>query len=183
METESTGMTWIAKILQKYNFLLFLATTFIPLVLWGVLMLIDFFTGILFRDPNKLGMDLFVAFIFPLITAPIVSGLALLITKLLNIRSIRWLVVIGLGVVIPIGAFLLVLAGHWIARKLYTDNKANLPVVLSGAIATQSKGTANIFIVATPVDKKMEQLKEMLNKGLISKRDYELKKADILAKM
>lgn len=125
---EITDMNWIVKIRQKYSVLLFLATTSILLSLWGVLMLIDFLTGILFSDPNKLGMDLFVAFIFPLIAAPIVSGLALLIAKSLNIWGISWLVVIGLGVVIPICAYLLVLAGHWIARKLHTGNKADLPV-------------------------------------------------------
>lgn len=174
METEFSGMHWSAKLRQKYSVLLFLAITSILLSLWGVLMLVDLFTGVLFSDPQKLGMDLFVVFIFPLITAPIVSGLALLITKLLNIQGIRWLIVIGLGVVLPISAYLLVLAGHWIARKLHTDNKADLPVVQSAA---------GIFSVATTTDKKMEQLKGMLNKGLISRRDYELKKADLLAKM
>jgi hypothetical protein len=114
----------LAGIRQKYTLLHFLATASILLVLWELLMLMDFFDGILFRDPNKLGMDLFVVFAFPLIAAPIVSGLSIFIAKLLSIRGVRWLVVVGLGVVIPLAAFLLALVGHLIARKLYTGNPA-----------------------------------------------------------
>jgi len=167
METGYTDTNWVAKIRQNYNLLLFLVTTSIPMALWGLLMLMDFFDGILLTDPNKVGMDLFMIFIFPLIAAPFISGFALFIAKLLSIRGIRFLVVVGLGVVIPIIAFVLVYASHLITRKLYTGKM-------------MSKGARSLS--GEPTDK-MEQLKGMLEKELISQKDYELKKADILARM
>lgn len=133
METSETS--WVTKLRQKYNLLLFLATASIPLVLWGMLSALSFMTGSLFNDPETLGMDLFMTFGFPLIAAPIVSGLALLIAKLLTIRGIRVVVVIGLGVALPLGAYLLALAGHWIARMLYAGNKAEVPAWLFGTVA------------------------------------------------
>jgi hypothetical protein len=168
---ENTETTWLGGIRQRYNLLLFLATSSIPLVLWGLIILINFLGGTLFRDPNQLGMDLFMVFIFPLIAAPIIGGAALVIAKLLSIRGVRWLVVVGLGVVIPLVAFVMVWVGHLIARKLYTGHKA------------ESSDSSGLVFVGTPADKKMEQLKDMLDQGLITRQDYELKKADILARM
>lgn len=170
---ENTETTWSAGLRQRYNLLLFLATSSIPFVFWELIILINFFGGTLFRDPNLLGMDLFMVFIFPLIAAPMIGGAALVIAKLLSIRGVRWLVFVGMGVVIPLVAFVMVWAGHLIARKLYTghNNKAT------------SRDTSGLVFVGTPADKKMEQLNDMLDQGLITRHDYELKKADILARM
>ena len=119
---ENTEMTWFAGIQQKYNLLHFLATTSVLVVLWELLMLISLFDGMLFRDPSELGMDMFMVFVFPLIVAPIISGLAIFIAKLLSIRGLRLLVVVGLGVAIPLVAFVLTLVGHLIARRFYAGN-------------------------------------------------------------
>ena len=132
MEFAETSL--LTKLRQRYNLLLFLATTSIPLVLWMMLAALSFMTGSLFSDPTTLGTDLFMTFGFPLIAAPIVSGIALLIAKLMTIRGIRVAVIIGLGVAIPIGAYLLALAGHWIARMLYAGNKAEVPAWLFGTV-------------------------------------------------
>ena len=131
---ELAETSWLTKLRQRYNLLLFLATTSIPLVLWMMLAALSFMTGSLFSDPTTLGTDLFMTFGFPLIAAPIVSGIALLIAKLMTIRGIRVAVIIGLGVAIPIGAYLLALAGHWIARMLYAGNKAEVPAWLFGTV-------------------------------------------------
>lgn len=130
-------------------------------------MVLNLFAGTLFTDLDKLGMDLFVVFIFPLITVPIISGLALLIAKLLGIPVIRWLVILGLGVAIPIVAFVWVYISHMITRKLY------LGKLESNGVITLRSGSTD----------KMVQLKEMLDQGLITQKDFELKKIDILAKM
>ena len=132
MEFAETSL--LTKLRQRYNLLLFLATTSIPLVLWMMLAALSFMTGSLFSDPTTLGTDLFMTFGFPLIAAPIISGIALLIAKLMTIRGIRVAVIIGLGVAIPIGAYLLALAGHWIARMLYAGNKAEVPAWLFGTV-------------------------------------------------
>jgi len=132
MEFAETSL--LTKQRQRYNLLLFLATTSIPLVLWMMLAALSFMTGSLFSDPTTLGTDLFMTFGFPLIAAPIISGIALLIAKLMTIRGIRVAVIIGLGVAIPIGAYLLALAGHWIARMLYAGNKAEVPAWLFGTV-------------------------------------------------
>ena len=132
MEFAETSL--LTKLRQRYNLLLFLATTSIPLVLWMMLAALSFMTGSLFSDPTTLGTDLFMTFGFPLIAAPIVSGIALLIAKLMTIRGIRVAVIIGLGVAIPIGAYLLALAGHWIARMLYAGNKSEVPAWLFGTV-------------------------------------------------
>ena len=117
---ENIETTWFGGIRQRYNFLLFLVVACIPWVLWELLMAMAFFGGTLFDDPNEMGMSLLMAFVFPLIAAPLISGLALLIAKLLSIRGLRYLVVIGLGGVVPLGALALVGVGHLITRKLYT---------------------------------------------------------------
>jgi hypothetical protein len=119
---ENTEMTWFAGLQQKYNLLHFLATASVLVVLWELLILISLFDGMLFRDPSELGMDMFMVFVFPLIVAPLISGLAIFIAKLLSIRGIRLLVVVGLGVVIPVVAFVLSLLGHLIARRLYAGH-------------------------------------------------------------
>ncbi len=98
------------------------------------MMTVSLFSGTVFNDPEKLTTDLMVTFVFPLIAAPIVSGLALLIAKLLTIRGVRFVVIIGLGVAVPLGAYLLALVGHWIARMLYAGNKAEVPVWLFGTV-------------------------------------------------
>jgi hypothetical protein len=137
------------------------------------------FAGTSFQKPDDLGMSLFVVFILPLIAAPFVSGGALLIAKLFTIPVVRWLVVFGLGVFTPIGLYLLALIGHWIARVLYIGDKMDLPVVPLGAVEAKPR----LVLAGIPAEKKMEQLKDMLDKGLISFNDYESKKAEILAGM
>ena len=134
-DMEFAETSWLTKLRQKYNLLLFLATAAIPALLWGLIILINVFAGAMFTDPNQLGMDLFMTFGFPLIAAPIISGIALLIAKLMTIRGIRVAVIIGLGVAVPLGAYLLALAGHWIARMLYAGNKAEVPAWLFGTVA------------------------------------------------
>lgn len=131
---EFAETSWLAKLRQKYNLLLFLATASIPALLWGLIMLINLLAGSLFSDPTTLGMDLFMTFGFPLIAAPIISGIALLIAKLMTLRGLRVAVIIGLGVAVPLGAYLLALAGHWIARMLYAGNKAEVPFWLFGTV-------------------------------------------------
>lgn len=177
METKNT--IWLASLRQKYTLLLFLTTAAIPVVLWWLLTSIGIFAGTTFRNPDKLGTDLFMTVVFPLVAAPLVSGFALLIAKLFTIPMVRWLVVFGLGVFLPIGMYLLALAGHWIARMLYLGDKAVLPIVPMGAVASKDR----LILVGSSAEKKMEQLKDMLDKGLISFKDYERKKADILAQM
>ena len=177
---ELTNETWFTKLRQKYTSLLFLTTMIVPLALWWLLMLLGFFAGTRFSDANEIGSDLFAMFVIPLILAPIISGLALLVAKLFTIPVVRWLVVFGLGIFFPVGMYLLALFGHWIARKLYLGNKADFPrLPLSSA---ESNG-AQVILVGASTEKKMEQLKEMMDKGLISFKDYEKKKADLLAKM
>jgi hypothetical protein len=177
METKNT--IWLASLRQKYTLLLFLTTAAIPVVLWWLLTSIGLFAGTTFRNPDEFGTDLFMTVVFPLIAAPLVSGFALLIAKLFTIPMVRWLVVFGLGVFLPIGMYLLALAGHWIARMLYVGDKADLPIVPMGTVESK----ARLILVGSPAEKKMEQLKDMLDKGLISFKDYERKKADILARM
>ncbi|HSM70225.1 MAG TPA: SHOCT domain-containing protein [Anaerolineales bacterium] len=126
-------------------------------------------------------MDLFIVFVFPLVAAPILSGAALLIAKLFTVPIVRWVVVFGLGVIAPVSLYLLALVGHWIARMLYMGNKASIPSVPFGRTAVMIM--PNLAMVGTSVEQKMEQLKEMLDKDLISFNDYERKKADILANM
>lgn len=167
MYIESTETSWGTKLRRNYNLLLFLVTSSVLAFLWGVLMVLNFISGTLFTDSSKLGMDLFVVFIFPLITIPIISGLALLIAKLLDIPVIRWLVILGLGVAIPIVAFVWVYTSHIITRKLYIGR-------------LESKG---VTILRSASTDKLVQLKEMLDQGLITQKDFELKKIDILAKM
>jgi hypothetical protein len=118
MENEET--TWLAGIRQKYTLLHFLVVTSFPLMFWGLMMAIALFGGTLFHDPATFGMELFMVFAFPLIAAPLLSAVALLLAKLLTVRGLRYLVVIGLGVLIPLGAYLWVALGHFIARRLYT---------------------------------------------------------------
>ena len=137
------------------------------------------FSGTSFQNPEELGMGLFVALILPLVAAPIVSGGALLIAKLFTIPFVRWLVVFGLGVFAPVGLYLLAWLGHWLARMLYVGDKADLPFVPLGVVQPK----AGLVLAGIPVEMKMEQLKDMLDKGLISFNDYETKKADILAGM
>ena len=177
----SMDASWITKLRQKYNLLLFLTTASIPLVLWLLLMMLSLLTGTFFKDPNTLGMDLFTVFVFPLIAAPIISGLALLVAKLLTVPVVRWLVIFGLGVIAPIVGFLLALVGHWIARALYLGDKASLPRIPFGR--SPAANAPKVIVVGAAADTKMEQLKDMLDKGLISFKDYERKKADILAEM
>lgn len=132
---ETTDTSWIMKLRQKYNLLLFLVTASIPAALWGLIMAVNLLGGNAFNDPDTFVTDLVMTFIFPMIAAPIISGLALLIAKLLTIRGIRVVVIIGLGVAVPLGAYVLALVGHWIARMLYAGNKADVPVWLFGTVA------------------------------------------------
>jgi hypothetical protein len=135
----STNDNWMTKVRQKYTLLLFLATASIPLALWGMIMISSIFSGTVFRDVNKLGSDLFVMFIFPLIAASVISGFALIIAKLFTIPMVRWLVAFGLGIFVPVGAYLLALTGHWIARMLYLGDKTDLPRIPFGAVETNPR--------------------------------------------
>lgn len=177
METRNT--IWLASLRQRYTLLLFLTTASVPVVLWWLLTSIGIFAGTSFQNPDELGMDLFMVVVFPLVAAPIVSGGALLIAKLFTIPFVRWLVLFGLGVFAPVGLYLLAWLGHWLTRMLYVGDKAVLPIVPLGAVQPK----AGFVPAGIPAEKKMEQLKDMLDKGLISFNDYETKKADILAGM
>jgi hypothetical protein len=117
---------------MNYPLLRYLATTGIPLVLWMAFMALVVVAGGIFNDPAEFGTDLFMAFVFPTIAAPIIGGLALLIAKLLTLPVVRYLVLIGLGFAVPLGAYVLALAGHWVARALYAGDKAEVPVWLYG---------------------------------------------------
>jgi hypothetical protein len=177
---ENTDTNLITTIRKKYNLLLFGVLTSIPLFLWVLIMIFDYSEGIIFSDPEKLGFELFVAFVFPLIVAPIISGLTLLIAKLISIPVIRWIVIVGLGVIIPLIAFLLVFIAHFITRKIYIGNKEYLPGILS--MMTNINENQELRASEDP-SAKLAKLKEMLDKGLISRRDYETKKDHILSKM
>lgn len=178
METADTNL--IARIRKNFSLLLFLVTAAIPLVLWWLLILLVSFSGTLFSDPKQVGMSIFMVFFFPLIAAPIISGLAILISRLLNLPNIGCLVIVVLGFIIPLVAFGLVLVANSIARKLYTGDIANIPEVMP-------KSTKSVPVAAPAVSgepsEKLAKLKDMLDKGLISQQDYETKKADVLAKM
>jgi hypothetical protein len=180
METVNTDLSFIGRIRKNYSLLLFLVTAAIPLALWWLLMLLVSFSGTLFSDPKQVGMSLFMVFLFPLIAAPIISGLAILIARLLNLPNIGCLVVIVLGFIIPLVAFALVFIGHAITRKLYTGDIANIPEVMPKS--TKAVPAAVPAISGEPADK-LAKLKDMLDKGLISPQDYEAKKADVLFKM
>src|SRR5512147_2571904 len=117
---ENTSPNLIMTIRRNYNLLLFGVLTAMPLFLWVPVMIFDYSEGIIFSDPEKLGFELFVAFIFPLIVAPIISGLTWLIAKLISIPVVRWIVIVGLGVIIPLAAFLLVFIAHFITRRIYS---------------------------------------------------------------
>lgn len=146
---ENTNVSWFTKMRQKFTLLFFLTTASIPLALLGMIMLSSALGGNLFSDADKLGMDLFVMFIFPLIAALLLSGFALLVAKLFTVPVVRWLVVIGLGIFAPIGAYLLALMGYWIARKLYLGDIAELPGLPFGAVEAKP----NVVYVSVPAGK------------------------------
>jgi hypothetical protein len=177
---EATNTNFIAKIRSNYNLLLFLILLAIPLILWWLLMLLPLRDGRLFMKPDEMGMDIFMVFFLPLIAAPLISGLSLLIAKAITVRVLRWLVIVGLGVIIPISAFAYVFLGHVITRKFYLGNKRNMPGIL--AVMTNNESGNENKVVPQPAEK-LAHLKEMLNQGLISRKDYETKKTDILSKM
>ena len=177
---ENTNPNLITTIRRNYNLLLFGVLTAMPLFLWVLIMIFDYAEGIIFSDPEKLGFELFVAFVFPLIVAPIISGLTLLIAKLISIPVIRWIVIVGLGVIIPLVAFLLVFIAHFVTRKIYIGNKEYLPGILSMMTNTNEKQGLRD---SDDPSVKLAKLKEMLDKGLISRRDYETKKDHILSRM
>lgn len=180
------GTNLFGRIRSNYNHLLFLVVASIPLALWWLLMLLVTLGGTMFDDPNEVGMSLIMIFIFPLFAAPIISGLALLITRLLNIQGIGCLVILGLGILIPLVAFALVFVGHLITRKLYTGDPANIPEIMPNknkAVSTDSAVLAVSNVTNGESAEKLTRLKEMLDKGLISQADFETKKAEILSKM
>jgi hypothetical protein len=146
---ENTNVSWFTKIRQKFTFLFFLTTASIPLAFLGLIMLSSALGGNMFKGADTLGMDLFALFIFPLIAALLGSGFALLVAKLLTVPVVRWLVVFGLGIFAPLGAYLLALAGYWIARKLYLGDKADLPRLPFGAVEAKP----NIVYVSVPAGK------------------------------
>jgi hypothetical protein len=181
-----TGL--IARIRSNYTLLLFLVVTVILLGLWWLFMLLVSFGGTLFDDPSEVGMSIFMVFFFPLIAAPIVSGLSLLITRLLNMGYLGCLIILSLGVVIPLVAIALVFVGHLITKKLYTGDLESIPEFMPKSIQKEPVATLepvkaiSVEMSAEPADK-LAKLKDMLDKGLISQQDYETKKAEILAKI
>ncbi len=177
---ENTDPNLITTIRRNYNLLLFGVLTAMPLFLWALIMIFDYSEGIIFRDPEKLGFELFVAFLFPLIVAPILSGLTLLIAKLVGIPATRWIVTVALGVIIPLVAFLLVFIAHFITRKIYIGNRGYLPSILS--TMTNMNERQSVQKSEDP-SIKLTKLKEMLDKGLISRQDYESQKNHILSRM
>jgi len=177
---ENTNPNLITTMRRNYSLLLFGVLTTMPLFLWGLIMIFDYSEGIIFSDPEKLGFELIVAFVFPLIVAPILSGLTLLIAKLISIRVLRWIVIVGLGVIIPLVAFLLVFIAHVITRKIYIGNKEYLPSILSMMTNTSERQALR---ESDDPSVKLAKLKEMLDKGLISRRDYESQKDHILARL
>jgi len=173
----------ISKIRSNYNLLLFLIVASIPLALWWLLMLLVTLGGTMFDDPNEVGMSLFMIFVFPLFAAPIISGLALLIARLLNIQGVGCLVILGLGVLIPLVAFALVFIGHLITRKFYTGDIANIPEIMPKKDKAIPIDSAVPNVINGEPAEKLAKLKEMLDKGLISQADFETKKVEILSKM
>ena len=183
METSLT-----ARIRNNYNLLLFLVVTAIPLGLWWLFMLLVSFGGTLFDDPNEVGMSIFMVFFFPLIAAPIVGGLSLLITRLLNMGYLGCLVILGLGVVIPLVAIALAFVGSLITKKLYTGDPESIPEFMPKStpkepvVSQEPVKAASVEMSGEPAEK-LAKLKDILDKGLISQQDYESKKAEILAKI
>lgn len=171
----------LVKIRSNYNLLLFLVIPLIPLVLWWLLMLLVAFSGTLFDDPSQIGMNIFMVFFFPLIVAPIISGLAMLITRLISIPGIGCLIIVGLGFIIPLVAFVLVFLGSLITRKLYIGDLEKIPDLMP------KKTNKNDIEAPKEVnDESVEQLsklKDLLDKGLITSQDFETKKDEILSKM
>ena len=183
MDIADTNLSFIGRIRKNYGLLLFLVTAAIPLVLWWLFMLLVSFSGTLFSDPKQVGMSIFMVFFFPLIAAPIISGLAILISRLLNLPNIGCLVVIVLGFVIPLVAFGLVFVANSIARKLYTGDIDSLPAVMPTSTKPAAVAAPIVSAAGSEPAEKLAKLKDMLDKGLISSLDYETKKADVLAKM
>ncbi|MBK6794330.1 MAG: SHOCT domain-containing protein [Anaerolineales bacterium] len=176
---EQATPSTVSNIRKNYNLLLFLVVTSVPLFLWAIIMVFDVVEGIVFRDPEKIMFDIFVVFVLPLIIAPIISGLALLIAKLLSIPVIRWFVILGLGIITPLVVFALVFVAHFVTRKFYTGDKNSLPSILSVMI----KNGKTLQKINQDPSNKLADLKQMLDKGLISQQDYERKKADILSEL
>ena len=178
----------MARIRNNYTFLLFLVVTAIPLALWWLFMLLASLTGTLFDDPNEVGMSLFMIFVFPLIVAPIISGLSLLLTKLLNMGYLGCLIILALGVVPPLVAIALVFVGTLITKKLYTGDPESIPEFIPKSseketIASSEPAKPISVEMSGEPSEKLSKLKGMLDKGLISQQDYEAKKAEILAKI
>ena len=143
-------------------------------------MLLVSFGGTLFNDPKQVGMSIFMVFFFPLIAAPIISGLAILISRLLNLPGIGCLVIVCLGFVIPLVAFAVVFVAHSLARRLYAGDIESIPEVMPKS--TKSVPTAAPAVSGEPAEK-LAKLKEILDKGLITQQDYETKKADVLSRI
>ena len=110
----------ISRVRRNQSLLVFLSTTGVVMLLWYVLLGIALAgDSEMFQAPVDWTTLLLAWLLAPLLGAPVVSGLAMLIAGLVNQKGCGFLLILLLGVAIPIAALIIVGIGSAIARALY----------------------------------------------------------------
>lgn len=116
-------MGLLPNIRKNFLLLVFLLSNALLIILWLTLISLAAALGSsLFRNPDMLGMDLFMVFVFPFIAAPIISGLSILLVAFIRHNpAFGWALYPLLGFFIPFGAYALVWLASLIAHRIYWE--------------------------------------------------------------
>ncbi len=147
-------MGLFSTIRKNFILLVFLLSNALLIISWLILISLAAALGSsLFQNPDALGMDLFMVFVFPFIAAPIISGLSILLVAFIRHNPVfGWAVYPLLGFFIPFGAYMLVWLASFVAQRLYwetSEDKARAERFLTPGAARS--GTAKPAMKKCPL--------------------------------